>query len=508
MTAQISLPTTVRRPVVWQRLAGAGVVPWVIGLVLLVRLSEFRSGGSPDEGGFLVVAGQWHAGTSLYGNYWVDRPPGLIGLFRVADLFGGLGALRVLGALAACAAVALLASSSRRVFGPRAAAWTAVVAGALLVSPLYGAVDVNGELLALPFIALGVRAAIEAVHATEPLAARTAALLTGAAAMSALLVKQNMADVFVFAAVLWTASLQQRGLSWRTLTERVVAAASGAVAAYAVVMLWAMAHGTSPLGVYQATYPFRVRAAHVIAASSSQSAGIRLSHLVSAWTWSAVPLLVLAFLLVAVRRSRTPAATWAVIALLGYSGFSVLAGGSYWLHYLVETVPAVALAAGATSLAAPRLLRPLAVLVTCSALVAAGVVAVRPTPTPGTSVGEALHQVARPGDTVMSAFGDADILRSTGMSSPYPYLWSLPSRTLDPDLTLLREVFAGPEAPTWVVVRGPSTIERLATHDVLGLIDSRYRQVADLCGRRIYLRRDQQRATPVDARTCTGTALP
>ena len=30
---------------------------------------------SPDEGGFLLVASQWEPGTSLYGHYWVDRPP-------------------------------------------------------------------------------------------------------------------------------------------------------------------------------------------------------------------------------------------------------------------------------------------------------------------------------------------------------------------------------------------------------------------------------------------------
>ena len=44
---------------------------------------------SPDEAGFLHLAQHWHPGRSLYGDYWVDRPPLLIWLF---DLAGHLGA--------------------------------------------------------------------------------------------------------------------------------------------------------------------------------------------------------------------------------------------------------------------------------------------------------------------------------------------------------------------------------------------------------------------------------
>src|SRR3954447_21047056 len=46
----------------------------------------------PDEGGFAMVAR--YAGTSgsyLYGPQWVDRPPGLIGLFALADRIGPYG---------------------------------------------------------------------------------------------------------------------------------------------------------------------------------------------------------------------------------------------------------------------------------------------------------------------------------------------------------------------------------------------------------------------------------
>ncbi|MBO9524499.1 MAG: hypothetical protein J7518_23410 [Nocardioidaceae bacterium] len=484
-------------------------VPVSIAVLVLVRALEVRAGASPDEGGFLVVAGQWHAGgSSLYGDYWVDRPPLLLAFYRLADLTGGLTSLRVIGAIAAAITVLLLASAALRVFGRRAATWTAVVAAALLVSPLFGSVDVNGELLAVPLVALGIRAAVEAVLSDDRLLARGSALVAGVAAVAALLVKQNVADVLVFTAVCWLVAWRQQRVSTRDLRDLVALAAFGAVLAYAVVMLSAMAHGTSPLEVYQATYPFRVEAARVLAQSTSNAADVRLHRLGIAFLLSAAPLVLALFAVFGLRRSRAPYVAWALAATAGWATVSVLAGGSYWFHYLVESIPVVALAAGAVSLAAPRLLRPVVAAVVVSALVAAGYVFAHPTATPGSTVGRAIAGVARPGDTLFSAFGDPDILRSTGMTSPYPYLWSLPARTLDPDETTLHEVLTGPDAPTWIVVRNRRTAAKLAEHGSLRIIENRYREVGGVCGRIVYLRRGVERPTLVEHGSCGGTVLP
>jgi hypothetical protein len=40
------------------------------------------------------------------------------------------------------------------------------------------------------------------------------------------------------------------------------------------------------------------------------------------------------------------------------------------------------------------------------------------------------------------------------MQSPYPQLWSLPVRVLDPRLTELTDVLTGVDRPSWVVVNG------------------------------------------------------
>lgn len=496
------------RRTITEKVRSVPALPVVLGVLALGRLLEFRQGASPDEGGFLVVAHQWHAGgTSLYGDYWVDRPPLLLVCYRIADLLGGLPALRVLGMLAAVATVVLVADTARVAFGRRAATWSAVVAAALMLSPLYGAVDVNGELLAAPFIALGIRAVVEVLDTDDQLRSRLAALTAGAAAVAALLIKQNMADVVVFGAVCWLLAWRTHRLAGRDLLDRVLLAGAGFAAGYASVMLWALAHGSSPAEIYQATYPFRITAAHLIAEGSSQAAGIRLEKLVAAFCWSLVPLLLVVFAATGIRRSRRPAVVWALAAVLAFDVFSVLAGGSYWLHYLVQSVPAVALAAGATSLPAPRTVRAVTALVAASAVVATGSVALRPTATPGTTVGQAIGAAAQPQDTLVLAFGDADILRSSGLTSPYPYLWSIPSRGLDPDLTLLRGLLAGPSAPTWIVVRGRDFLDRLHDTGTAALVAHRYHRVTRICGRAIYLRTDQHRPVPTPSGGCGGGAL-
>jgi hypothetical protein len=494
VSADVSTPALVRRLP-----ARLGAVPAVAVATVLVRLVEIRAGASPEEADYLVIASQWHAsGTSLYGNYWADRPPLLITLFGIANFFGGLGALRILGALAAAATVVALASASRRVFGRRAAVWTAVVAAALLVTPMFGAANVNGELLAVPFIALGVRFAVEAVQASDQLRVRGAALGAGVAAASALLVKQDMVDVIVFAAVCWIAAWRTRRITGRGLVDMVGLAFLGSVGTCAVVLLWAMAHGSSPLAIYEATYPFRIHGV----------SGTQVSHLGNALLLSGVPLLLVAFAVVGIRRSRAQGVVWGLVAMAGWCAFSVLLAGSYGLHALVAAVPVAALAAGAVSLVVPGVTRALVGTVVASALITLAVLVVQPAASPGTVIGEAVARSARPGDTILPAFGDADVLHASGLASPYPYLGNAPSQTLDPGLTLLRGVLASRVAPTWIVIRDSGTVTRLTDAGAMQPILDRYSVVGRVCGRSIYLRNGEGRPALAPSGRCTGLVLP
>jgi hypothetical protein len=108
--------------------------------------------------------------------------------------------------------------------------------------------------------------------------------------------------------------------------------------------------------------------------------------------------------------------------------------------------------------------------------------------------GEWLAESGAPDDTVFVAYGNASILEAADMTSPYPYAWSLPMRTLDPGLSRLRGTLAGPEAPSWVVqVNSFDSWEIDAGSRLETLVRERYRVVADVCGNPVWLREDLTR---------------
>src|SRR5690242_10175595 len=83
---------------------------WAVAALAIVgRLPFLTSSTSPDEGGYLLAGSQWHAGSSVYGSYWVARPPLLIAIDELAADLGGTLALRVIGVLVVVACVLLAA---------------------------------------------------------------------------------------------------------------------------------------------------------------------------------------------------------------------------------------------------------------------------------------------------------------------------------------------------------------------------------------------------------------
>src|SRR3954470_3510170 len=94
---------------------------WGLGgcllLALLLRAPYASAPLGLDEGGIAYIAQRWTGGHgSLYGSYWLDRPPLLVGLFKIAVLGGDRG-VRVLGALAAMALVVGVAQLGRALAG-------------------------------------------------------------------------------------------------------------------------------------------------------------------------------------------------------------------------------------------------------------------------------------------------------------------------------------------------------------------------------------------------------
>lgn len=465
----------------------------------LVRLAYLSVDPSRDEAGYLLVGQQWHSGgTSLYGNYWVDRPPLLITIYRIAAQLGGLVPLRLIGCLATVLIVVGTAHVARRLGGQRAARWAALTAAALCVTPLLGGEAVNGELLSAPFVVGGLAAVIAAMDQPSPRRTAAAATLAGAAGMAAVLVKQNIADVAVFAGVALLVALRRGDISRPRVAGLILALAVGAMTCLGLVSIWTVAHGTSVPGVFDAMYPFRIEAGRIMVHSNRTAADARLWMLVARWVVSGGAVIMgVAGYALATRRLRG-AAVWGLVGTVLFDAVSIALGGSYWSHYLIQLVVPVAVLSGLLAVAGPRTARRLLTAVAVSAVVALGVTQAVAGTSPATSLGHAVRDVALPQDTIVTTWGHADVTRASGLSSPYPYLWSLPARIRDPRLTGFDALLSGPNAPTWLVTwrdvrtwhfHGGAAVTRR-------LLAAHYDPVAQDGGHTIYLHRGVERPPP------------
>ena len=445
----------VRSPWLWvAALAAAAALCW---LPFLGRTP------SPDEGGLLTVAGQWAPGSSLYGDYWVDRPPLLIGLFALADGLGGALALRVLGLVAVVAHGR--AGGRHRPPGRRTPGHDEGGGAARRRPPRC---CWRPRSSAAPWSARscwacrscwpGSRRRWSRWSRADRTSSTWWAIAAGAAGAAAFLVKQNIVDVAVFVAVM--AALSRRRAAGLRL---VGGAAVGAVAMTAVVLGVAATRGTGPAGVWDAVVVFRAEAAGIIAQSDNPATGKRLGGVLVALVFSGAPLLAGALARTSARGRATgpsPAGLrYAAWALLAWEMFVVLVGGGYWLHYLMGLVPGLVVLAAASARASPRRYPRLVAAyayTACSTVAVLCWVLVNPIERPEEPAIAYLAAHARPGDTAVVAFGTPNILQGAGLQSPYPQLWSLPARVRDPQARELADVLTGPEAPTWLVVSGRS----------------------------------------------------
>jgi len=446
----------------------------VVARLLIIRLPL-----TPDEGGYLLAASQWHHGTSTYGAYFVDRPPLLMAIYGLADLLGGALALRLIGVVAAAVAVLIAGRIAGRV--------GAVAATVFVVTPLFGTTNVDGELLALPFVLGGLLALLRAVDPVERRSGHPA-LYGGALAMAGLLVKQDMVDVFVAAAALSVVLVIHRRR--RDAVALSIQGAAGALVTAGAALVLAWIRGTSPVRLWDALVTFRLQAGSVISANGSSAGATteRLHTMLQALALSGAPLVALVAVLTAGRptlgftgdRSRALDLRWVGLPVLAWEIVGALLGGSYWLHYLIALIPGLVLLLAAVPQRSgqswgwgrQRLVAGTLVVAGISASVAfVDVLAHQPGLSSDARISAYLSAHRRAGDTVVVAFGHPNIVYDAGMTSPYEHLWSLSARVRDPRLSDLTTTMTGPQPPHWIVVAGASLgswgIEATAAQQVL-----------------------------------------
>ncbi|SKB10253.1 ArnT family glycosyltransferase [Aeromicrobium choanae] len=465
----------------------------VVLAAVLVRLPFVAVLPSPDEAGLLLVGGQWGPGDSLYGDFWVDRPPLLVAWAELAARAGGVVALRVVGLVAVALTIVACAAAAGRVSGERPARWAAVTAALLTVSPWLGAERVNGELLAAPWIAGGLYAAIRAVQERRG----RWALATGAAIAGAVLTKQNHADAAVFAVVLLVLSVAAGSLRTGEALGLAAGALGGAVLVTVVVVGAAWLRGTDPVGLFDALFAFRVRAADVMAAAPPGAQDGRQAELLGRAALGGQLILVLGVLLAPLaERFRSPVAL-AAAAATAFGCLSVLASGSWWNHYLVELAAPVAVGTGLIA-ARTRIVVP-AVLAysTVAAVIGTFVVLPAVDSVDGpVAAGRMIGASSRAGDTVVNAWGRPDLVLASGLDSPYEHLWSLPVRTDDSGLEEFTRLVSGGDAPTWLVMNGSLGTWGIDSDAAQRVVDRRYRRLAGVCGLDLLVLRDTPRPTP------------
>jgi hypothetical protein len=291
-------------------------------------------------------------------------------------------------------------------------------------------------------------------------------------------------------------------LQRRTVLRDAARVAAGGVVGGALVVLTALAYiawsGVALSVAWTAVFGFRGTALGVIVGHSTQAPMHRAIELVLLALLTGILSLVAVLGIEAVRHRLTgrPVA-WAVAVTLVFETVSIASGGSYWPHYLIQLAPMLALAAGLWAPHARRV-RAAVAFVAASAIAATFVTVLSGASSRHTDavVGTWLHDSRRQGDTATVLYGNAAVQQGSGMVSPYPQLWTLPMRTLDPHLTTLRSVLRGPSAPTWVVV----THKNLDTWRIdpngrtRKVLAAHYHDVAQVCGRQVYLHDGVHRA--------------
>jgi 4-amino-4-deoxy-L-arabinose transferase-like glycosyltransferase len=484
---------------------------WLTGAVALavaLRAPFVFDTPEPDEGGYLLVARNWHVGdASLYGRYWVDRPPLLLLLYKAADSWGRYG-VRMLGCLAVVVLVLAAAAAARAVAGRRASVTAAWVAAALGSSYALAAYEVDGELLAAALVMTSCALTLWAVYRAHGAGGRlVASVLAGIAGVAAIATKQNFADGLVFAAALLAACRVAGSPERRRLGAVLAGGLAGVGIALGALAVWVLTSGVGIADLAYATYGFRLDGDRVIGEGPIGAPAERVGVLLLMAVVSGLVALIVLFVVTSRGRLRDgDPVSRAVAVMVAFGVVGVVAGGSYWPHYLIQLVPAAALGAGlvADRPSAATWARRCAALAVSASLVASCVGAVLGA-APGApeasvqTMGHWLHRSAHRGDTVVVTYGHANVVLESGLVSPYPYLWSLPTRVRDPRLELLTRTLSGPRAPTWVVEWNDFDSFGLDRHRRLAsVVRRRYHRVVSLCGHDVYLL-DSRRREPAAA---------
>jgi 4-amino-4-deoxy-L-arabinose transferase-like glycosyltransferase len=453
------------------------------GLAVLVRLPFWGTPLTADEGGYAEAARLWERGDTLYRDIWVDRPQGLVLVFRaVLHLGGSPNVIRSVAALVAAFAVVgtmlVALRLARRI--------TAFACGLLMAtvgaSPFLESFTLAGELLS------SLAAILSLLAFTAYLRSRAFGWLvvTGLLAGCAVMIKQSGFDaaLAIVAYLLWT----ERRRSVRPVAAVVAAAAApvlaGALAAVSLHRWWFAVVGYRGSGDSLVTGSFVHRVDLLAQSLPGAAKGLGLLVLLAALGWRGSPLLV---------------RLWLGAAVLG-----VLGGGNFHFHYYLQLVPPLAILAGA---GVERLVRRRLALpaLACGAVAVATVAVTVPLWFESSNAQahavwpkdpHLVHDraVARyiaahtlPGQKVLVLWAAADVYYLADRAPVIPYMWRRNIEAIPGVLDRARLALAERRPALVALVQSPGSLDRSGR--TAAILAGEYRRVAVVSGVPIYRRR-------------------
>ncbi|WP_067497785.1 hypothetical protein [Actinoplanes sp. TFC3] len=418
-------------------------------LAVLLRVPFLFTGLSTDEGGYAYVARQWARGDRLYDTAWLDRPQGLLLVYRGLLGLDGSGWTIRLGVVLGGAIITVALGALGTLLVNRATGSTAAFLYAVLgVAPHLEGMTFNGELLAS--IPSTVSIALLVLWWRR---SRSVWWLLGAGLLAgvALTMKQSGIDALLVGLVLVV--LLRRGFLF--------------FAAATVPLLASVAHGLA-IGwssYWDALIGYQLSAMGGDGSNAStrwsdlgRHAGdialdVTLVLVVSLLGWRLLD-----------RGGRWVLGAWLVAGFIGIN-----LGGSYWPHYFVQPLPALVLLAAAAViglrsvrwrwavggvLVAPTLVW-LVALVPMSASRRADTIPYDALARRDDRIATVIRASTAPDDRIYVLESEAYLYFRADRVSPYPYLWGKPIDKIPDALPRLRSMLASPDRPALVVLDTP-----------------------------------------------------
>jgi phosphatidylglycerophosphatase A len=481
--------------------AGAVVISVIASVALRIRL--LATPLTSDEGGYLAVARAWASGRSLYGQAWVDRPQGLLLLFRSWDSLtgGSIAAIRIMAMVFGGLAVVGVAYAVFAIAGRRAATVAAILVAVASANARIEGFIANGELLAGAVGAAGVAAACAYMFRGRGL---SWLFVSGVLAGCAISLKQSGFDGFAAVIVCLLAG----GLTGERTWRQVLRECASCLAGLTTVLGALVVHGVT-LGFGSWWYAVAGYRLGGVNASDGDWHRFGITSRIAAPT--IVPLIVAALGGIVMWLARSRRISRATVLLPAWISFAVVAfltGGLFHRHYWVTLTFPLAAAAGVAIAAVVGPWRPARLLVVVACLVALPSVVstaevivldraaatIRADDDPRLVIDERVGQWfidhRTPESTLFAMCASAGLYAAADTIAPYPYLWLDGIQHAKGAQDKLVELFAGDDAPTFVAIYGDA-MGCNPSGEVDRLLQQRYLTRDSVDGVVVLMRRDQ-----------------